>query len=451
MRKVFLHKDSVLFLLSLALEQAIVASSTLWLVALSKAISSGGGLLLPFLGFAASLTLVYIPSVWRRTWLSRAKNTALKRYVGLCVEGLFCTPHLYRSKKFQHEKKGFIETESFLVLDEAFDFADYFLGLAANVTFNILALCLAFGGGLLLAYLAAAVIGLVMTSVFSRRVKGDAIAMQQARTGAYSSLGDAWDAISLGNSYNLSLWQQFFGAKLDDYRAKTARAVFNIEAFTSVTLWLSIIPPLALMAHIMFSGGSDIATKTVVLATLPRQIQITQYIADLVNCLLKLGAVRERLRALFGVPQLPADTAGMTGKIDFSRTSCTGPGGLQVELATFTPPPAGRFTVRGANGAGKTTLLLELKNKNPEDSVILPAHNRLHFNSTRGQDLSTGQTALKVLEELCGLPQLKLVLLDEWDANLDAENMGRIDAAVARLAQTCCVVEIRHREGNANV
>lgn len=451
MRKVFIQKDSFLFLLALAVEQGIVASSTLWLVFLSKAISDGGSLLPPFLGFVASLTLVYIPSVWRRTYLSRAKNTALQRYLELCVTGLFCTPRLYRSKKFQHEKKGFIETESFLVIDEAFDFADYFLGLAINVTFNILALSFAFGSKLLLAYLSAAVIGALMTLVFTRKVKADAIEMQKSRTAAYSLLGDAWDAISLGNRYNLSLWERQFGEKLTAFKTRSAGAVFNIEAFTSLTLWLSVIPPVAVMAHIMFSGGSDIAVKTLVLATLPRQILVTQFIADLVNYLLKLGAVRERLRVLFGVPGLPADISGLTGTVDLSRISCVGPDGRQVELRSFSIPRSGRFTIRGGNGAGKTSLLMDIKMRNPEDSVILPAHNRLHFVATREQDLSTGQKALKALEELCELPSLKLVLLDEWDANLDRENMDRIDAAVAKLAERCCVVEIRHREGAANV
>lgn len=445
MYRIFATKHTFHFLVFLVIEQAIVASSTVWLVWLARGISGGSGLLVPFLGFICSLTLVYIPSVWRRTALSKAKNAALLGYMDICAKGLYCVPHLCRSKKFQHGKKDFIETESFLVIDETMDFADTFLGLALNVLFNVFALSFAFGGRLLWAYLCSAAIGVFMARLLSCRVKKDSLAMQNERTKTYSALGEAWDAITLGNKYNLDLWQKHFGGSLDGYKNKAASAIFNIEVFTAMTLWLSVVPALALMAYVMFSPQSGVTIKTIVLATLPRQILVTQYIAELINYLLKFSAVRERLSGLARVPDLPADITAMTGTVAHDRIVCTDPAGRRVDLDGFEPPARGRLTIRGGNGAGKSSLLMELKKRYPRDSVILPAHNRLRFNSVAGLDLSTGQKTCRVLDELCGIDSLKLVLLDEWDANLDSENMSKVDSMIERLAGRCCVMEIRHR------
>ncbi|MBI5239115.1 MAG: hypothetical protein HY926_01450 [Elusimicrobia bacterium] len=445
MRSVFLTRCTGLSLAFLFLEQAIVASSTIWLALLARAVTGGGDILPPFIGFMCSLTLVYVPSIFMRTFLAKAKVAALERYLDLCMKGLRCVPHLSRSQAFQREKRPAIETESFLVIDEAFDFAQLSLSLILNVAFNVSALCIAFGAQLLWAYLLTAVLGVALTAASSGKARRDSAAMQKTRGRAYGALAGAWDAVTLGNAYNLGLWKADFEGKAADYSSKSAAAVRNLEALTSMTLWVSVIPVAAVMAHGMFSPTSDAALKTMILATFPRQIQVIQYIAEIVNCLLKGSAIRERVSALDRAMTVGSATDGMTGRVQVERLSCVDAEGRRIGLEGFEPPKAGRLTVRGDNGSGKSTLLLDLKRRRPEGSIILPAHNRLRFASVADGDLSTGQRLSRIMDELCGVEPLSLVLLDEWDANLDKENMGRIDAMIDRLARRCCVIEVRHR------
>ncbi|OGR90852.1 MAG: hypothetical protein A2V88_17970 [Elusimicrobia bacterium RBG_16_66_12] len=445
MKSTFVSRYAGYFVLFLVIEQAIVASSTFWLAWLAKGIIDNGPLMLPFIGFTCSLTLVYIPSILKNTYLSKAKIRSLELYIDTCSKGLQCVPHLSRSTVFQREKRNAIETESFLVIGETFDFANLSLGLILNVIFNVSALCIAFGSHLLWAYILAAAIGVALTAGSAKRVRSDSAAMQEARTGAHGALPGAWDAITLGNDYNRELWRNDFGRKMGAYLSKASMSVRNIEILTSLTLWVSVLPVIAVMAHAMFSKHSDAAMKAMILATFPRQIQVIQYTADIVNCLLNLSAVRERLAGLFRASMVDPDPNGMTGKIQQERISCVDAAGRRVELEGLTPPEAGRLTIRGENGSGKSSFLLELKRRHPKDSIILPAHHRLHFASVAEADVSTGQKLSLILEELCDVEPLKLLLLDEWDANLDQENMQRIDAAISRLAQRCCVVEVRHR------
>jgi hypothetical protein len=446
MKTIFVSKQSVLTVLFLCVEQGIVASSTFWLVWLARTITNGTSGMLPFIGLICSLTLVYIPSTLKLTFLAKAKAVALERYIDLCAKGLYCVPHLSRSRIFQLAKRSFIETESFLVIDEVFDFANYSLGLGLNVVFNLSALCLAFGPGLFGAYVLSAAIGITFAIASSRRVAMDAAVMQKTRSEAYGTLTESWDSITLGNRYNFELWRNCFGKKIRGYKEKMSGAVFNLEMLTSLALWAAILPVAAFMADSMWNPATGLAVKTMILATFPRQIQVIQYIAEIVNSLLRLSAIKERYGNLRKAVHVGTDVGGMTGRINLKDILCVDAGGREFDLSRFEFPLRGRLTIRGANGSGKSTLLLEIKRRRPEQSIIIPAHSRLHFASVSEGDLSTGQKLVKVMDELCRQETLKLVCLDEWDANLDEVNMQKISAIIDQLAQRCCVVEIRHRK-----
>jgi ABC-type bacteriocin/lantibiotic exporter with double-glycine peptidase domain len=112
-------------------------------------------------------------------------------------------------------------------------------------------------------------------------------------------------------------------------------------------------------------------------------------------------------------------------------------------------PKFGRYTLRGPNGSGKTSLLLSLKEIYGDGAFYLPAQWELET----GQDvsgISTGQRAVNSLLELLtpnernGL--LPILLLDEWDANLDEENQLMIDQRISEIAKTHLVIESRHHK-----
>ena len=81
MKSTFVSRYAGYFVLFLVIEQAIVASSTFWLAWLAKGIIDNGPLMLPFIGFTCSLTLVYIPSILKNTYLSKAKIRSLELYI----------------------------------------------------------------------------------------------------------------------------------------------------------------------------------------------------------------------------------------------------------------------------------------------------------------------------------------------------------------------------------
>lgn len=94
--------------------------------------------------------------------------------------------------------------------------------------------------------------------------------------------------------------------------------------------------------------------------------------------------------------------------------------------------------------------LFELYPKNylkfGDNSFLLPSHSDLIFLSSYGKSLSTGEKMILILDEIKNDVETNLLLLDEWDANLDHSNIENISQKINVIAKNICVIEVRHRE-----
>lgn len=59
-----------------------------------------------------------------------------------------------------------------------------------------------------------------------------------------------------------------------------------------------------------------------------------------------------------------------------------------------------------------------------------------------------GQQAQRILAEVRHNAGVPLILLDEWDANLDSYNIDEISQLIDELSMVTCVVESRHFKGS---
>ena len=105
---------------------------------------------------------------------------------------------------------------------------------------------------------------------------------------------------------------------------------------------------------------------------------------------------------------------------------------------------SGRFTIRGENGSGKSTTLMLIKKALAKKAFFLPTHSQLSFLSENNR-YSTGESLKKRLEEILEQVEADVLLLDEWDANLDSENRARLSELIDELSRKKCVIEVCHR------
>ena len=103
-----------------------------------------------------------------------------------------------------------------------------------------------------------------------------------------------------------------------------------------------------------------------------------------------------------------------------------------------------RIGIVGKNGAGKSTLLMMVKDLLSDRAFFLPTHNQLSFFAETHKQ-STGESLRHRLLEIIEKVDTDVLLLDEWDANLDKENQEKLSSLIDELATKKCVIEVRHR------
>lgn len=74
---------------------------------------------------------------------------------------------------------------------------------------------------------------------------------------------------------------------------------------------------------------------------------------------------------------------------------------------------------------------------------FLPTHNQLSFFAETNR-YSTGESLKNRLIEILDKVEADVLLLDEWDANLDSENKEKLSQLIDELASKKCVIEVRH-------
>jgi ABC-type transport system involved in cytochrome bd biosynthesis fused ATPase/permease subunit len=443
----------------LTFQQIIEASSTVWLVGMMRNITSGGNFF-PFLYlYLLSLVIPYIPGcvayIIKISWKQEAQRYFINAFVASNRNQI----GEWSNKGIKEEKLSILTAEGpnalHALIDYIFDLFSYVL----SVFFNIFALSVVVEPLFGLAY------GLsVLTVIIVMKVKGRAQRRLTqkaltARIDLYQSLLAAWDNVLLGNRYNFKLWEDRTTQRLNRCLQKNV----DLERFDQVlAIFISLltsIPSLIVVVYYVHTHYLDVASLTSFLVTLPVLFAILSYTYQTLSLIFRWAMHRSKLVAIYKAIQPIRDShISMEKKVKWPKInliqseiasnnhiSMPGPQHLTSyrDLLTHTSR-SGRITLRGENGAGKSTLLMLIKNELSDRAFFLPTQNQLSFTSETNK-YSTGESLKNRLLEILERVDVDVLLLDEWDANLDKDNQERLSILIDELAEKKCVIEVRHR------
>lgn len=443
----------------LTFQQVIEASSTIWLVEMMKNITRGTDFFPYLYLYLLSLVIPYVPGcvayIIKISWKQESQRSFINAFVMSNRNQI----GEWSNKGLKEEKLSILTAEGpnalHALIDYIFDLYSYVL----SVFFNIFALSIVVEPLFGIAYTMSVltVIGVMkLKRRIQRRLTQKALT---ARIDLYQSLLAAWDNVLLGNRYNFRLWEDRTTQRLNRCLQKNVDLERFDQILAIVISLLTSIPSLIVVVYYVHLHAHDVANLTAFLVTLPVLFSILSYTYQTLSLIFRWAMHRSKLVSIYKAIQPIKDShISMERKVKWPKISLThstvapqdhislpGPLALtsHLDLLIYTTS-SGRITLRGENGAGKSTLLMLIKNELSDRAFFLPTQNQLSFTSETNK-YSTGESLRNRLLEILERVDVDVLLLDEWDANLDKENQERLSLLIDELATKKCVIEVRHR------
>ncbi len=252
-----------------------------------------------------------------------------------------------------------------------------------------------------------------------------------------------WDGYVLGNPAWQKRWRRLFDFARGQYgRARMSKEVYAVLV-QSVIFAIAHVPTFLVLVWLMLMRDTpDILPIVVVI---PRILQLLGGQSQIGAMFASWGQVKGQLSVLRESLVIPA-SRDLLHRVRWTDITVEGndlPAKDTLELIIGGGVRQGRYTVLGPNGCGKTSLLLEIKRRCAGRAHYVGPQSRSEY-SLAADESSTGERASAVTEEALGGID-KILLLDEWDANLDGARRERLDASIEERSHDGVIVEVRHR------
>lgn len=428
-----------LALLFLLIQQGIVGLSTYFIADLAIDIAKGRNFIINLAGFILSLVIVYVPAYFASVYLEKAKFDLLNNYVQKFIMTFFGKTALLNNKELKDQSTVFIGQESKAVVDDMLDFAFDGMALILNLLINILILGFFLDYNLLVAY----IVGFLLVEFFifyhQNKISKMSKISQKSRISFVAILNKIWDNVIIFNRYNMGIFNHIYKSNFNRSKKYYIYSQSLNQLISSFGIILFMIPVLSLIVYLFIKNQNDYVFLSLLVATLPRQIQLLQMGQALVFHQTNFSSIKARFIGLQNSLNIP--DIDILSRINFKEIFVNNMPLSGFDLNNL--PKNGRMTIRGRNGAGKSSFLLYLKTLLSNRAFYLPVSHDLFFHQNNKK--STGQKLLTQLMEIKNnMGDVDVVILDEWDANLDHHNKAYLDELIDQLSQDKLVIEVRH-------
>ena len=497
------HRDFLGFLLCqpfyamlalLIVESALAATTTAMIIMAGRDVADEAFLISDFIWIVAAQSASYVVGATSWVFAERAGFGAYGRYMLRFARDNRHSPALLTDQHERERAEPFLTNESFQIFFELIYELEADLKLFFGLIFNAIVLGFAIDAGLPGVYAAVFAVLLTLQWLVRRPVAAAYLNQQRTTNRMTAHSYAAWDNITAGNRYNFRLWHAGFKARLRDALGAQIRAILAKEGIAAVSGVFALVVVFGYLAWVAGRNVADTGLLIALAATLPRQIDLSYNLHGLASGWNDLLAVWTRVGGASAAMR-PEPDSGFDARIRFDGVALHDAGSvlpcdsIEDALAQVRQRTTGRLQVRGSNGSGKSTLLVALKARLGVDAFYWPTGDRLAFAfaSQRAEvdavdveagdtdsapadamqptltggaptvsaptsraaayaGFSSGERQLRSFAEIARQTEAKVYLLDEWDANLDAENRASAEQLVAELAKRAVVVEISHRD-----
>lgn len=454
MKVKFLNYSTVLGMFFALIQQSMVAGSIIIVANLSQSIITGTGFLLWLILFAISLTVVYIPTTLVNYFFNKAKYITYERYLSTFAERTVGQVEHFFSSNSSEQEEAYFTHEAWMIIDEDYDFIKDMAHLVFNIILSVIILSYLINMTLILAYALAIPLTVMCILCLRRLVETRSDSAQISRSRLMQTLSPGWDTILIGNVHNLSVWKNNFHIKCNESGKAKRRLDLTLDLSAFGMVVISATPVLIVIALSFFNAVGNIPLLTLLVATTPRQLGTVQYLSDAINLFVNLNDKIRRTRQLSANLSLETQPTN-SGKITWNNIYLKSKDGtfrlrdFEDMFAYTNSYSNGRYTITGENGSGKTTLLAKVKLDLKDKAYLYPSKSKMLFNNDLEQrEFSAGEKSAANLHEILSSLRsdgVTVLLLDEWSANLDSDNIKRLNKTIDEVSKEFCVIEVIHK------
>lgn len=439
-----------------AIEQIFVAMSTVCMIKMGQSIVEKDEILRWSCLFIILLFIVFIPRYGYQCSLTKAKYNTFRMYMEDFLNSYKYKTYLCKEIEFINPRKTFFHNETWNVINESYDFILDFILTLFNVCFNVGIIGFVISKEFIFSYMFAFLIALVFCVWFQKKAEDLTMKFQDRHVKMNSTVLYGWDTILASNVYNCNLWNNALGASIEETIKYAIRKLRYISSMSGVAMVISSAPVFIVLIHsLLFS--TDMEEISALIVTLPRQINTIQYLNIFITLLMGWNGVYGKIQGLKKAIVIPKELEFKERYVKFNSITIQKEGmnynfkSMDKLICWIESKKTGRITVRGGNGTGKSTLIIGLKTYWKDNAYYFSPNLLIYFSDSLNSSLSTGELVLLHLEEIFKNVKYQILLLDEWDANLDVFNIEKIDDLIDKISEKKCVIEIRHRNESSSL
>ncbi len=438
----------------LTIQQLIVASSNFWIIAFIRDIQTNSMVYSSLSFYLISLLLPYLPGSVAVIFQERWKYSLILTLANAFKNNHNSNQKIWVDRVSKETRVAMLSNEGINAITEFTEYAYNLLSTSMNVLFNVTALAILITGEYGVSYLIS--LALVACIMLLQRTKQENLSSkaQNARISFLKSLLNSWDNVVLGNKYNFDLWEKRTEQASQSFTRRNLHTIRFRQWYSVLIALLTFVPSFLVVIQMVLKNYSDPLILSAIAVTLPRLFMILNFTYDLLRFAFYWPSQRkllEKVEVLIGNNPKGSDFSHRIqwDKIQlvhnaFDTDSLKELNVSNLEEIIQKSGLPGRLTIRGENGSGKTTLLLSIKDVLKEKAFFLPAKHQLCFRNNIN-NFSSGQGMKSIFLEIKDYVDESVILLDEWDANLDKQNKEEVSTLIDEIARKRCVIEVRHR------
>ncbi|CDZ81063.1 FeS assembly ATPase SufC [Candidatus Rubidus massiliensis] len=445
----FTSKTFISLICLLLIQQVIIGSSSIWITQLIANLSNNQYALYLFAIYIFSLLLPYVPGAYIIIQLTKLKVETSIKFMQKFME-LYPNQILHWTNSDEQNKKiAIVSGEASNIITDYIDYLYQVISASLNVIISLAMVAIIIDYTIVFFYFLGMFLSLFILILQKKNKTFLSIAAQESRIKWNSLLLKFWDNVLLNNIYSLSKLKDNFSHKSIDFTKNSVKLEKFNQIISISMAFLLMSPTFIYLIFLAYQKVNDSAWLAMTIVLLPRLFQTLSYSYELLFLFSNLPMQNVNITTVLSLINKSSllkeeeEISLLEKRVNLEKIT------LSFNKEKINPeiieklPTSGRITLQGDNGSGKTSLLLLIKKKYNESAFYLPSKHDLLF-MINSHKFSTGEKAKKILHEIKESLEVPIILLDEWDANLDINAKREISSVIDELSKKYCVVESRH-------